>query len=86
MKPHCTSEEAVQAIASGQRVYLHGMAGMPQELVRALVARAPELRNVEIVQLHTEGPAPYADPEVRESFRVAKQRHTSGVGKTIASP
>ena len=24
--------------------------------------------------------------EVRESFRLAKQRHTSGVGKTIASP
>lgn len=35
-----------------------------------MVARAGELRGVEIVQLHTEGAAPYAAPEMGESFRV----------------
>jgi len=35
-----------------------------------MTARAPELRHVEIVHLHTEGPAPYAAPELRDSFRV----------------
>lgn len=35
-----------------------------------MVDRAAELRNVEIVQLHTEGPAPYADPAMEGHFRV----------------
>ena len=46
------------------------MGATPAELIRAMVARAPELRNVEILQLHTEGAAPYTAPELGESFRV----------------
>lgn len=46
------------------------MAAAPQALIRAMVERADELREVEIVQLHTEGPAPYAEPQYAESFRV----------------
>jgi len=34
-----------------------------------MVARAPELRDVEIVHIHTEGYAEYADPKYAESFR-----------------
>lgn len=64
------SIEAVKAIRSGDRVYIHSIAAAPQELIRAMVARADELRDVEIVHLHTEGIAPYADPSMRESFHV----------------
>jgi acyl-CoA hydrolase len=46
------------------------MAAAPQALIRALVARAFDLQKVEIVQLHTEGPAPYAAAELSDSFRV----------------
>ena len=31
-------------------------------------ARAPELRGVELVHLHTEGPAPYVEPRCAGSF------------------
>ncbi|HMS55436.1 MAG TPA: acetyl-CoA hydrolase/transferase C-terminal domain-containing protein [Fimbriimonadaceae bacterium] len=79
-----TPSEAVQSIRSGQRVYLHGMAGMPHELVRAMVARSSELRNVEVVQLHTEGPAPYADPAVSDSFRVNALFTSGNVRQAIA--
>ncbi|MGW8282109.1 MAG: acetyl-CoA hydrolase/transferase family protein [Gemmatimonadota bacterium] len=65
-----SAEEAVSVIRSGNRVFIHSVAAAPQRLIRAMTARAPELRNVEIVHLHTEGPAPYAAPELRESFRV----------------
>lgn len=65
-----SAAQAVAGIKSGDRLYIHGMAAAPQALVRALSARGTELRNVEIVQLHTEGPAPYAEPEMAESFRV----------------
>ena len=33
-----------------------------------MVQRAPELRNVELVHMHTDGPATYTLPEYSESF------------------
>ena len=62
--------EAVAVVRSGDRVFIHSVAAAPQALIAALAARAPALRGVEVVQLHTEGPAPYAAPEVAASFRV----------------
>lgn len=63
-----TADEAVKIIKSGERIYIHSVAAAPQELIRAMTERAPELRDVEIVQLHTEGEAPYAQPEYKDSF------------------
>jgi acyl-CoA hydrolase len=44
------------------------MAAFPQRLVDALTGRAHELRDVEIIHMHTEGEARYAEPQYRESF------------------
>ncbi|HEU4699496.1 MAG TPA: acetyl-CoA hydrolase/transferase C-terminal domain-containing protein [Gemmatimonadales bacterium] len=60
---------AVGAVKSGDRVFVHSVAAAPQRLVAALAARSGELRDVELCHLHTEGPAPYAAPALRESFR-----------------
>lgn len=65
---HTTAEEAVQMISSGDRVFIHSVAAAPRILIEAMVKRAPELREVELVQLHTEGEAPYARPEYADSF------------------
>jgi acyl-CoA hydrolase len=65
-----TAEEAVSVIQSGNRVFIQSVAAAPRLLIEAMTARAPELRDVELVHLHTEGPAPYASPEMRGSFRV----------------
>lgn len=65
-----SAAEAVKAIKSNDRVFIHGVAAAPQQLIRAMTDHADELRDVEIVHLHTEGKAPYADPEFAESFRV----------------
>jgi acetyl-CoA hydrolase len=64
-----TPAEAVRHVKSGDRVYVQAGAATPHHLLDALVRRAPELRDVEIVHLHTEGAAPYASPSVQESFR-----------------
>lgn len=64
-----TAEEAVRVIKSKDRIYIHSVAAAPQQLIKAMVARAPELRSVEIVQLHAEGEAPYVLPEYAESFQ-----------------
>ena len=62
---------AVASVRSGDRVFVHGGAAVPRALVAALVARgrAGELREVELVHLHTLGPAPYAAPELAGAFR-----------------
>ncbi|HUL60255.1 MAG TPA: acetyl-CoA hydrolase/transferase C-terminal domain-containing protein [Anaeromyxobacteraceae bacterium] len=65
-----TAEEAVSVVKSGDRVFVHSVAAAPRRLVEALTARAPELRVVEIVSLHTEGAAPYAAAGMEKSFRV----------------
>ncbi|MDX2091575.1 MAG: acetyl-CoA hydrolase/transferase C-terminal domain-containing protein [Kofleriaceae bacterium] len=61
---------AVARVASGQRVFVHGGVATPGALVEALVARAAELRDVELVHLHTSGSAAYAEARYAASFRV----------------
>lgn len=70
MTKNSTPQKAVQCIKSGDRVFIHSVAAAPQALIKAMTERAPELKNVEIVHLHTEGPAPYAAAELAESFHV----------------
>lgn len=65
-----SAEQAVMRIRSGHRVFIHGMAAAPQALIQAMSGRSGELENVEIVQLHTEGPAPYAQRGMEKSFHV----------------
>jgi len=65
-----SAEEAVSYVRSGDRVFVHTAAAAPVPLVEALAARHAELSEVELVHLHTEGPAPYADPGMEKSFRV----------------
>jgi 4-hydroxybutyrate CoA-transferase len=62
--------EAVSCIASRQRVFIHGGAATPLHLVNAMTARAHELRDVEVVHLHTEGTAPHVAPGMEASFHV----------------
>ncbi len=65
----CSADEAVSLIRSGQRIYVGGGAGYPQELIRALVRRAPELEDVELVHILTLGEAPTAAPGMEKHFR-----------------
>lgn len=78
---YVSAEEAVRAIKSNDRVFIHSVAAAPQRLIRAITARAPELRGVELIHLHTEGEAPYARPECAGSF------HTSAlfIGANVRS-
>ncbi|MDO9037714.1 MAG: acetyl-CoA hydrolase/transferase C-terminal domain-containing protein [Lutibacter sp.] len=63
-----SAEEAVKLIKSGDRVLIQGGSATPQALIKAMVARAPELRGVEVVHLHTEGECGYTAPELSKSF------------------
>ncbi len=65
-----TAAEAVSIIKSGERVFIQGGCASPQRLINALVERSSELKGVEITHLHTEGEAPYANPQYAEAFHV----------------
>jgi acetyl-CoA hydrolase len=64
-----TPEKAVQVIESGMRVYIGGGAGVPQVLEQAMLARADQLRNVEVIHVLTFSGGEYLKPEYAESFR-----------------
>ena len=66
-----TALEAIAGIKSNTRVFIQGGSATPTVLIDALVERAPELENVELIHLHTEGKAAYAKLEFAKSFRVA---------------
>ncbi len=63
-------KKAVARIKPGQRVFIGTACAEPVELVQALVDRAGELADVEIVQLLTTGTAPYADKKYTTSFSI----------------
>ncbi len=64
-----TADEAVKDIRSGDRVWIHPGCNTPALLINAMVERAPELENVEVVHILTLAPAPYADPGMEGHFR-----------------
>lgn len=65
-----SAAEALSRVQSGMRVFIQGACATPQALVQALADRANELTDVEVVHLHTEGPAPYVAPEMAGHFRL----------------
>ena len=67
-----TAAEAVKVIKSGDHIHLSSVASAPQCLIKAMCerGRAGELKDVHIHHLHTEGPAPYAEPEFEGVFQL----------------
>jgi 4-hydroxybutyrate CoA-transferase len=64
-----TAPEAVRLIQSDSRVYLGGGAGVPQLLEHAMVERAGELHDVEVMSVLTFAGAEHLAPEYAPSFR-----------------
>ncbi len=66
-----SAAEAVKVIKSGDHVHLSSVASAPQCLIDAMCdrGRAGELRDVHIHHLHTEGCAPYVEPQFEGIFQ-----------------
>jgi 4-hydroxybutyrate CoA-transferase len=63
-------EKAMELVKPGNKLFIQTGAAAPQQLIRGLINRANQLRDIIIYQMHTEGKAPYADPEWKDVFRV----------------
>jgi acyl-CoA hydrolase len=68
MTKYISSDEAVKAINSGDRVFLHGSAATPVSLIKALQARHNDLGDVELVSITSLGDVEFDQPEYRKSF------------------
>ncbi len=68
--PSYRAEDAIAAVQSGMRVFVTGNCSFPTTLMTALVKRAPQLRDVEVLQVLTIGASDYASPEMQGHLRV----------------
>jgi 4-hydroxybutyrate CoA-transferase len=78
-----SADEAVEAIQSGNRVFMTGNVSVPQQLLAALVRRAPELQDVEICQALSVGPADYVSPAMEGHLRVNTLFISANVRKAV---
>src|SRR5512142_2462360 len=78
-----TADEAVEVIQSGNRLFMTGNVSVPQQLLAALVKRAPELHDVEICQALSVGPADYVSPAVEGHLRVNTLFISANVRKAV---
>jgi 4-hydroxybutyrate CoA-transferase len=69
VKKIMSAETALKHVKNGDRVVIGHACGEPPTLVEALVARAPEIKGVEVVHMVAMGPAKYAQPGMEGSFR-----------------
>lgn len=67
---YTTPADAVKIIQSGDHLHWPCVAAAPEILIRALVDRAPELQNVHITHLYTEGYADYTLPKYAQNFHL----------------
>jgi 4-hydroxybutyrate CoA-transferase len=78
-----TAEEAIKSVESGNRVFMTGNVSVPQKLLAALVAHAPNLKDVEICQALSVGPSDYVDPKLYGHLRVNTLFISANVRKAV---
>lgn len=78
-----TAEEAVKKIQPGQRLFLTGNCSTPQTVLAALVKHAPNLKDVEICQALSVGPADYVSPEMEGHMRVNTMFISANIRKAV---
>jgi len=64
-----SAAQALKHVRSGDRVWIQPSCGTPKPLIDALIARAAELVDVELVHMKTLGEAAYTRPEYEGHFR-----------------
>lgn len=65
-----TADQALSVVKSNDNIFIHSVAGAPQHLIEALVARHDVLKNIGLFHLHTEGNAPYLEAKYEGVFKL----------------
>ncbi len=70
-------------IRPGSRVFIGGGAAVPMALVRAMLARADDFKDVELVHIHGLGESPWTDPRYDQVLRTNSFFLTPAVGVAV---
>ncbi|XP_077283969.1 succinyl-CoA:acetate/propanoyl-CoA:succinate CoA transferase [Arctopsyche grandis] len=82
-----TAPEAfAKCLKSGQLVFAQGAAATPQHLLTAMTehGKAANLKDITVCHMHTEGKAPYTEPECEGIFRSLSMFMGGNVRKAVA--
>ena len=77
--------EAVKAIKSGNRVFVHGSAATPVLLLDALKTRASDLRDIELLSISSFCKGFFDDPQISKIFFVNSLFVSEHVRKIVNS-
>ncbi len=80
-----SADEAVKAIESGHRVFVHGSAATPIHLLKTLFKRRHELKNVELISISTLGEGLFNQPDFDKSFFINSLFVSENVRKIVNS-
>ncbi len=83
---YATAADAVAHIQNNDRVFIHGSAATPLTLVNAMLARAGELKGVELVAISTFGDINWKQPRVSDSFYLNSLFVSANVRDWVNSP
>ncbi len=83
---YITAANAARLVESGNRVFVHGSAATPHTLLNALLERADELKDVELVAISTLGNIDWNTPAIRESFYLNSLFVSANVREWVNSP
>lgn len=86
MHNYTTAAEAVKLVSTGDRVFIHGSAATPVNLVNTLFKRADEINNIELVAISTFGDLNWKNPEVQKSFRLNSLFVSANIRDWVNSP
>ena len=81
-----TLEKGAETVKSRNRIFFQGAAMTPVPIIKAICNRFEELKEVEIVHMHTEGEAPYAHPPYQKVFRINSCFVGQNVRSAVSSP
>ncbi|MBM3153598.1 MAG: acetyl-CoA hydrolase/transferase family protein, partial [Chloroflexi bacterium] len=78
------AQDAIRtSVKSGNRIFMTGNVSVPKKLLGALVEHAPNLKDVEICQALSIGPADYVSPEMQGHIRVNTLFISANVRKAV---
>jgi acyl-CoA hydrolase len=63
-------EEAASIVKSGDRIFVQGAAMTPNTLINAICDRHKDLKDVEVISIHTDGTVNYALPPYNKAFKI----------------
>lgn len=83
MKIYGSAREALSCLKNGDKIFIQGASATPKSLINGLLEVLPSLSNIELMHLHTDGPAAYSSVERFPNLKITSFFVGSNIRKHI---